>query len=131
MFHNIHLVIILQCYVNILWRSILIGVYCMTGSNWMHQTRGLSAFKLAHGCPCRLAVLNLNIVSHNYIETVTEKSTYYQLSIYLYSYCFITRYLYITHDACLHNRLLKCDRKIFQGSLRRKIAFWPFPLIFF
>ena len=42
--------------------SILLGVYCTKGSNWMHQSRRLSASNLTYECNKHLTILNLNIV---------------------------------------------------------------------
>ena len=42
--------------------SILLGVYCTKGSNWMHRSRRLSASNLTPECNKYLTILNLNIV---------------------------------------------------------------------
>ena len=42
--------------------SILLGVYCTKGSNWMHRSRRLSASNLTPKCNKLLTILNLNIV---------------------------------------------------------------------
>ena len=42
--------------------SILLGVYCTKGSNWMHRSRRLSASNLAPVCNKHLTILYLNIV---------------------------------------------------------------------
>ena len=44
--------------------SIVLGVY----SNWMHRSRRLSGFTLIPECNTHLTKLNLNIISHYYIE---------------------------------------------------------------
>ena len=42
--------------------SILLGIYCTKGSNWMHRSRRLSASKLTSESNKHLKILNLNIV---------------------------------------------------------------------